>query len=113
MEVSARVQPTPGSSFSPTAWETADSPTKPPCASTPRHWPIASSAPSPSASEDYEAVQLTALSDGGAGEFHHATNPNEILEIIFAELKALRVTAARDLRLTVTAHAGRWRLRRR
>jgi Ca-activated chloride channel family protein len=60
--------------------------------------------------DDYEAAQLTALSDGGQGEFHHATNPNEIVEIVLAELKALRVTAARDLRLTVTAHAGRWRL---
>ena len=60
--------------------------------------------------DDYEAPQLTALSDGGQGEFHHATNPNEIVEIVLAELKALRVTAARDLRLTVTAHAGRWRL---
>jgi hypothetical protein len=59
---------------------------------------------------DYQAAQLTALSDGGAGEFHHATNPSEIVEIVLAELKALRVTTARDLRLTVTAHAGRWRL---
>jgi len=60
--------------------------------------------------DDYEAAQLTALSDGGAGEFHHATNPSEIVEIVLGELKALRVTTARDLRLTVTAHAGRWRL---
>jgi Ca-activated chloride channel homolog len=60
--------------------------------------------------DDYEAAQLTALADGGAGEFHHATNPNEIVEIVLAELKALRVTTARDLRITVSAHAGRWRL---
>jgi Ca-activated chloride channel homolog len=60
--------------------------------------------------EDYEAAQLTALSDGGAGEFHHASNPDEIVEIVLAELKALRVTAVRDLRLTINAESKRWRL---
>ena len=60
--------------------------------------------------DDYEAAQLTALADGGAGEFHHATNPNEIVEIVLAELKALRVTSVRDLRFMVNAHSPRWRL---
>jgi Mg-chelatase subunit ChlD len=60
--------------------------------------------------EDYEAAQLTALSDGGAGEFHHASNPDEIVEIVLAELKSLRVTAVRDLRLITCAQHKRWRL---
>jgi Mg-chelatase subunit ChlD len=60
--------------------------------------------------DDYEAAQLTALAEGGAGEFHHATNPNEIVEIVLAELKALRVTSVRDLHITIGAHSPRWRL---
>ena len=60
--------------------------------------------------EDYEAAQLTALSDGGAGEFHHASNPSEIVEIVLGELRSLRVTTVRDLRVNFTAHANRWRL---
>jgi Ca-activated chloride channel family protein len=60
--------------------------------------------------EDYEAAQLTALSDGGSGEFHHATNPSEIVEIVLGELRSLRVTTVRDLRLNLTAHASHWRL---
>ena len=60
--------------------------------------------------EDYAAAQLTALSVGGAGEFHHATNPGEIVEIVLGELRSLRATTVRDLRLNVTAHASRWRL---
>jgi Ca-activated chloride channel family protein len=60
--------------------------------------------------EGYEAAQLTALSDGGAGEFHHATNPGEIVEIVLGELRSLRATTVRDLRVNVTARASRWRL---
>jgi Ca-activated chloride channel family protein len=60
--------------------------------------------------EDYEAAQLTALSDGGGGEFHHATNPGEIVEIVLGELRSLRATTVRDLRVSLTAHARRWRL---
>jgi Ca-activated chloride channel homolog len=60
--------------------------------------------------EDYEAAQLTALSDGGAGEFHHATNPDEIVEIVLGELRSLRATTVRDLRVSLTARANRWRL---
>jgi Mg-chelatase subunit ChlD len=60
--------------------------------------------------EDYQAAQLTALSDGGAGEFHHASNADEIVEIVLVELKSLRVTAVRDLRLIACAQHKRWRL---
>lgn len=48
---------------------------------------------------DYEAGQLTALSDGGCGEFHHASRPEEIVEVVLGELGALRHTAARGLEL--------------
>lgn len=61
--------------------------------------------------DDYEARQLTALADGGGGEFHHASNPSEIVEIVLGELRALRTVVARDLRLDVTARgAQRWLL---
>ncbi len=57
---------------------------------------------------DYLADQLTALADGGAGEFHHASIPDEIVEIVLGELRGLRSVAARDLRLAVScAGAGR------
>jgi hypothetical protein len=60
---------------------------------------------------DYEAAQLTALADGGGGEFHHATNPGEIVEIVLGELRAMRVIATRDLRLRLTVRgARRWPL---
>jgi hypothetical protein len=58
---------------------------------------------------EYEAAQLTALADGGGGEFHHATNPGEIVEIVLGELRAMRVIAARDLELRLTVRgARRW-----
>jgi Mg-chelatase subunit ChlD len=60
---------------------------------------------------DYEAAQLKALSDGGCGEFHHASQPGEIVEIALGELRALRETAASDLRMKVTVRgARRWML---
>lgn len=60
---------------------------------------------------DYEAAQLKALSDGGCGEFHHASQPGEIVEIALGELRALRETAASDLRMRVTVRgARRWML---
>lgn len=46
---------------------------------------------------DYRADQLTALADGGSGEFHHATQPDEIVEIVLGEIGALRHTTARGL----------------
>jgi hypothetical protein len=64
---------------------------------------------------DYEAAQLTALADGGGGEFHHATNPGEIVEIVLGELRAMRMIAARDLELRLTVRGARrwppWRRR--
>jgi len=61
--------------------------------------------------EDYEAAQLTALSDGGAGEFHHASLPEEIVEILMGELRSLRTTTARELTVSVTtSSAQRWML---
>lgn len=60
---------------------------------------------------DYRAEQLTALADGGGGEFHHASAPGEIVEIVLGELRALRHVAARDLRMQLTVQgAGRWLL---
>lgn len=53
---------------------------------------------------DYEASQLTALADGGCGEFHHASHPGEIIEIVLGELGALRNTAARDLRFVASVN---------
>lgn len=50
---------------------------------------------------DYEAAQLTALSDGGSGEFHHASKPGEIVEIALGALRALRDIAARDVKIGV------------
>lgn len=60
---------------------------------------------------DYRAEQLTALADGGGGEFHHASEPGEIVEIVLGELRALRHVAARDLRMQLTVQgAERWLL---
>ncbi len=61
--------------------------------------------------ESYQAAQLTALSNGGDGEFHHASNPAEICEIVLGELKALRTATVRDLSLSLTVHGmTRWLL---
>lgn len=60
---------------------------------------------------DYRADQLTALADGGGGEFHHASDPGEIVEIVLGELRALRQVAVHDLRMQLTVQgAGRWLL---
>ena len=61
--------------------------------------------------EDYQADQLTALADGGGGEFHHASEPEEIVEIVLGELRSLRTIAARDVRVHVNPHGSeRWSL---
>jgi Ca-activated chloride channel family protein len=58
--------------------------------------------------DDYQADQLTALATGGNGEFHHASRPGEIVEIVAGELASLRAIAARDLAIHVdVANAGR------
>ena len=54
--------------------------------------------------DEYQADQLTALAEGGSGEFHHASRPDEIVEIVLGELRALRAIAARDLCIRVDAH---------
>jgi Ca-activated chloride channel family protein len=50
---------------------------------------------------DYQADQLTALAEGGQGDFHHASQPDEIVEIVLGELRALRTIGVRDLRIHV------------
>ena len=61
--------------------------------------------------EDYQADQLTALAEGGGGEFHHASEPEEIIEIVLGELRSLRTIAARDVRVHVKPHGSeRWSL---
>lgn len=54
--------------------------------------------------EDYQASQLTALAEGGSGAFHHASFPNEIVEIVLGELRSLRQVTTRDLQLRIEAH---------
>jgi len=53
---------------------------------------------------DYRAEQLTALSKGGDGEFHHASVPSEISEIVLGELRALRTATVQSLELALTVH---------
>jgi hypothetical protein len=61
--------------------------------------------------DEYQADQLTALAEGGGGEFHHASQPDEIVEIVLGELRALRSIGARDLRIHVEPrHESRWLL---
>jgi Ca-activated chloride channel family protein len=55
---------------------------------------------------DYQASQLTALSDGGNGAFHHASRPGEIVEIVLGELRALRHVTVRDLGVNVVAQGA-------
>jgi Ca-activated chloride channel family protein len=60
---------------------------------------------------DYQADQLTALAEGGQGDFHHASQPDEIVEIVLGELRALRDIGARDLRIHVEPHrSAQWLL---
>ncbi|MBI5852618.1 MAG: VWA domain-containing protein [Planctomycetes bacterium] len=60
---------------------------------------------------DYQATQLEALATGGRGEFHHASEPNQIVEIVLGELNALRSTAASDLRVGLSVSGThRWLL---
>ena len=56
--------------------------------------------------DEYQADQLTALAEGGGGEFHHASQPGEIVEIVLGELRALRSIGARDLRIHVEPREG-------
>ena len=50
---------------------------------------------------DYKAGQLAALSSGGRGEFHHASDPVEISEVLLGELKELRSATLRSLEVAV------------
>lgn len=60
---------------------------------------------------DYQSAQLVALADGGNGEFHHASEPSEIVEIVLGELRAVRQRVASGLRLRLAVEgARRWTL---
>jgi hypothetical protein len=50
---------------------------------------------------DYQAQQLTALSTGGDGAFHHASEPGEISEIVLGELKAFGTATVNRLSLSL------------
>ena len=50
---------------------------------------------------DYQADQLTALSTGGEGAFHHASEPGEISEIVLGELGALATATVQRLSLSL------------
>ena len=49
----------------------------------------------------YQADQLTALSTGGDGAFHHASEPGEISEIVLGELQALATATVHRLSLSL------------
>ena len=51
--------------------------------------------------DDYQADQLTALSTGGDGAFHHASEPGEISEIVLGELQALATATVHRLSLSL------------
>ena len=50
---------------------------------------------------DYQADQLTALSTGGEGAFHDASEPGEINEIVIGELGALATATVQRLSLSL------------
>ena len=54
---------------------------------------------------DYQADQLTALAEGGQGEFHHASQPDEIVEIVKSADGDVK-KAARELVDAANAHGG-------
>lgn len=56
--------------------------------------------------EGYSAEQLQALASRGGGRMHHAARPEEIIEVVVGELGQILLTAADDVRVTITAPAG-------
>jgi Ca-activated chloride channel homolog len=54
----------------------------------------------------YSSTQLEAIATHGGGSLHHASRPNEISEIVVAELRSMRSLVAQALELELTADAG-------
>jgi Ca-activated chloride channel family protein len=57
--------------------------------------------------ERYEARQLEALAEGGAGAFHHASEPEEIVEILLGEFEGIYATTVSDLSVGIETAPGR------
>jgi Ca-activated chloride channel family protein len=56
--------------------------------------------------DGYSPVQLRALAEHGGGRMHDAERPQEIVEIVLAELEQMSATVAEDVRVDVTLPAG-------
>ena len=54
---------------------------------------------------NYSNIQLQAIADNGGGTLHHASHPNEIIEIVVAEMRGMREVAAEALVLELRANA--------
>jgi hypothetical protein len=55
----------------------------------------------------YEARQLEALAEGGEGSFHHASEPEEIVEILLGEFAGIDATTVSDLVVDIETTEGR------
>jgi Ca-activated chloride channel homolog len=55
---------------------------------------------------NYSNVQLQVIADNGGGTLHHASHPNEIIEIVVAEMRGMREVAAEALILEIRANAA-------
>jgi Ca-activated chloride channel family protein len=55
---------------------------------------------------NYSNIQLQAIADNGGGTLHHASHPNEIIEIVVAEMRGMREVAAEALVLEIRANAA-------
>ena len=55
---------------------------------------------------NYSNIQLQAIADNGGGTLHHASHPNEIIEIVVAEMRGMREVAAEALYLEIRANAA-------
>ena len=53
----------------------------------------------------YSSTQLEAIATHGGGSLHHASRPNEISEIVVAELRSMRSLVAQGLQLEISADA--------
>jgi len=51
----------------------------------------------------YSSTQLEAIATHGGGSLHHASRPNEISEIVVAELRSMRSLVAQGLELEISA----------
>jgi len=51
---------------------------------------------------NYSNLQLQAIADNGGGSLHHASRPQEIVEIVVAELRELRQVAAEDIDIEIS-----------